>query len=440
MLYGKEIVGLTTDERFYAIDQIISIPCIQNGRKKVCQRCFSQEIEMFPCELCQTVCGCCVTCMGLGKMRECCMLWSLPEPENLMRDVVFGWKGQLTNEQQRASDRIVLAINNQEDLLLSAVTGAGKTEMMFAGIYDVLKRGGRVCVAAPRVDVCLELAPRICAAFPQESVAVLHGNQTEPYQYTKLVIATTHQLLKFKAAFDLLIIDEPDSFPFHNNVMLQRRVSVVLKENGHVIYLTATPTRSQQRAIKKGTLKSWTLSARYHQHALPVPKFLWVGDWKRCIHKGKLPPLLWKQIRQKLKDKKTFLIFVPHVALMHQLEKALRVVLPKEVSFTSVFANDPKRIEKVRQMREHQFDFLLTTTILERGVTFANIDVIVIGAEDPVFTTASLVQIAGRVGRKETAPTGEVLFMHNGQTIQMKRARKWVVRMNTLARKKGLIK
>lgn len=435
------MIGPLVDERFMEIDQIVCTPCIQtNGRKKICQRCFCNDIEMFPCEICQKICGCCVTCMGLGKMRECCALWSLAEPENSKRNVVFGWNGQLTNEQQSASDRIVEAINCKEDLLLSAVTGAGKTEMMFAGIYEVLQQGGRVCIAAPRVDVCLELAPRICEAFPKELVAVLHGKQTESYQYTKLVVATTHQLLKFKGAFDLLVIDEPDSFPFHNNAVLQRRIHVAIKEEGHIIYLTATPSRAQQKAIAQGKLKSWTLAARYHQHALPVPRFVWVGDWKRYIQKGVLPRVLWQHLQRKIVEKRKCLIFVPHVAIMHHIEQILLAKLPQGVRMTSVFANDERRLEKVQEMRENLYDFLLTTTILERGVTFSDIDVIVLGAEDTVFTTASLVQIAGRVGRKVSAPTGEVLFMHNGQTIQMKQSQKWIRRMNTIAKQKGLIK
>lgn len=47
-------------------------------------------------------------------------------------------------------------------------------------------------------------------------------------------------------------------------------------------------------------------------------------------------------------------------------------------------------------MRKGELDFLLCTTILERGVTFTDIDVLVLGAEDRTFTEAALVQISGR--------------------------------------------
>ena len=51
----------------------------------------------------------------------------------------------------------------------------------------------------------------------------------------------------------------------------------------------------------------------------------------------------------------------------------------------------------------------------------AQLDVIVINAD--TFEKAALVQIAGRVGRKQ-APTGMVLFIHEGVSISMLMAKK----------------
>lgn len=48
---------------------------------------------------------------------------------------------------------------------MHAVTGAGKTEMIYGAIAAVVNAGGWVCLASPRVDVCIELANRLKAAF-----------------------------------------------------------------------------------------------------------------------------------------------------------------------------------------------------------------------------------------------------------------------------------
>ena len=93
----------------------------------------------------------------------------------------------------------------------------------------------------------------------------------------------------------------------------------------------------------------------------------------------------------------------------------------------------------LESMRDETYQFMLTTTILERGVTFRDIDVLVIGAEDRTFTEAALIQIAGRAGRHKDFPTGEVLFLHYGQTKALKSAIRQIKKMNRLARERGLL-
>jgi late competence protein required for DNA uptake (superfamily II DNA/RNA helicase) len=94
------------------------------------------------------------------------------------------------------------------------VTGAGKTEMMFPLLEEVLSRGGRALVATPRRDVVLELAPRLAKAFPGTKLAVLYGGSEDRWSNAPLTLATTHQLLRFQEAFDLVLIDELDAFPY----------------------------------------------------------------------------------------------------------------------------------------------------------------------------------------------------------------------------------
>ncbi|HLR92295.1 MAG TPA: helicase-related protein, partial [Atopostipes sp.] len=128
----------------------------------------------------------------------------------------------------------------------------------------------------------------------------------------------------------------------------------------------------------------------------------------------------------------------PNIEWMLACEKVLQKQFPN-IPFAAVSAEDINRKEKVQGMRENQFLFLISSTILERGVTFPNIDVLVIGAEDSVFTESALVQIAGRCGRSPDFPTGEVLFYHDGKSIAMKKAVKQIKKMNKLAKSRGLI-
>jgi len=99
----------------------------------------------------------------------------------------------------------------------------------------------------------------------------------------------------------------------------------------------------------------------------------------------------------------------------------------------TVHSTDPERLAKVQAMRDGQVQYLVTTTILERGVTFPGIDVIVLGADDPIFSTAALVQIAGRVGRSRERPTGAVRFVCSSYARPVKRA----IRQIKLVNRKG---
>src|SRR5699024_8846444 len=60
----------------------------------------------------------------------------------------------------------------------------------------------------------------------------------------------------------------------------------------------------------------------------------------------------------------------------------------------SVHASDNNRSEKVNHFREKSLYCLITTTILERGVTFPSVDRIDIQATIQIFNREELVQIS----------------------------------------------
>lgn len=122
------------------------------------------------------------------------------------------------------------------------------------------------------------------------------------------------------------------------------------------------------------------------------------------------------------------LIFFPEIDAMNKFAKALEnkgYIRP-----VTVHSADELRKEKVEWLRKGKIKLLLTTTILERGVTFTDVQVAVFGSEGRIFTEAALVQISGRAGRKISHPTGDVCFFHYGKTIEMKQAISHIQKMN----------
>src|SRR5699024_10289307 len=96
----------------------------------------------------------------------------------------------------------------------------------------------------------------------------------------------------------------------------------------------------------------------------------------------------------------------------------------------AVHSEDEDRKSMIQLFREKKLTILITTTILERGVTFPSIDVAVLDAGHLVFDEAALVQIAGRAGRSHNDPTGEVIFFHDGRTNAMVKSVRSIKEMN----------
>src|SRR5699024_6821532 len=123
------------------------------------------------------------------------------------------WKGELNNAQLKAANKLLINLKSKTDTLVWAVTGSGKTEMIFPVITKALQAGKRICIATPRQDVVRELLPRCEQAFKHVDIDARHGG-SKSMGNAQFIIATTHQLIRYKRAFDLLIIDEIDAFPY----------------------------------------------------------------------------------------------------------------------------------------------------------------------------------------------------------------------------------
>ena len=374
----------------------------------------------------------CKQCLNFGRLTSEKVLVSRIALPKQPRHIQFKWKGQLTEAQQSISNQLVSNYQQKQHSLVWAVTGSGKTEMIFQVIAEVLRAGGRVCVASPRIDVCRELYPRIGAVFPEERCLLLYGDSEESYRYSDLTICTTHQLLHFYRAFDLLIVDEIDAFPYEGNPQLRFAVKQALKEDGRYVYLTATPPQKLLEEIK-ADFQIAKLPLRYHQRPLIVPELVFYEHWRTCYHRKWWMRKLIRYVTE-LSKHNAVLIFCPSIAYMERLTKSLKASFPN-LAMTEVSAQDEQREEKVQQMRENVYRIFLTTTILERGVTFEKVSVIVMGANHPVFSKSALVQIAGRVDRKGAYNYGRVIFFFNQQTQAIKQAVTEINQMNKLAQR-----
>ncbi|MFD1418382.1 DEAD/DEAH box helicase [Companilactobacillus keshanensis] len=361
----------------------------------------------------------CRSCLNMGKINTTDQLLISSTRLNFgFQKRPMTWNGTLTQSQQKVSKELIEAFYNQIDHLIWAVTGAGKTEMTFPLLSEIISSGKRVAFCSPRVDVCIELFPRISDAFPKTTIGLFHGKSEQPYMATQIVIATTHQLVRFEKAFDVLIVDEVDSYPLAGNIMLERAIDKSVKEIGNTYYLSATPPKELLEKVTAGQLGISKLYQRFHGHPLPEPKCHLLYKATNFL---KINPRVKFTIKKLLNDNQRFMLFFPNIPQMKDFEKKLQQRFPK-LKLISVSSKDPDRLKKVQLFRKNQVQAILTTTILERGVTFKNVTVIVIDADSQEFSKTSLIQIAGRAGRAADTYDDEVHFYYQNYNIQIKMA------------------
>lgn len=417
-------------------------PIKRKGFVHQCQRCGNQKHFLFaelPCASCETPHLYCRKCIEMGRIMACEPLyyWTGTEAEWDIHKAPCTWQGKLTTEQTRAAERMRAAIGKMEnELLVWAVTGAGKTEMLFPCINDCLKQGKRICIATPRADVVRELLPRIRQAFAKVSVQGLYSTSEDKSANAQIIISTTHQLFRYRSAFDLMIIDEIDAFPFHADPSLPFAAKRAKKSGGTMIYLTATPSRKHRLFMASNKLPSIFVPKRFHGYPLPVPQFKMCFHLKKDLQKYRPPYNFMEWLKRRKNPERQLLLFVPVIDLAEKMQGKLadllisEGVLQSRETMAAVHAEDEAREEKVQLFRDREISVLLTTTILERGVTFPSVDVAVLHADHAVFDDAALVQIAGRAGRSPDDPDGEVIFFHEGKTKAMVQAADAIISMN----------
>lgn len=299
---------------------------------------------------------------------------------------------ELTDEQKKVSKQVVEYALNGEDILVYACCGAGKTEITYEVITRFLNDGKKVGFAISRRQVVLEIADRLKKTFPRLNVIAVCQGHTD-VDDGDLIVCTMHQLYRYYQTFDLLIMDEVDAFPFKNNEVLENIANNACK--GVKVYLTATPSEK----LLNSKIHVIELFKRPHGNPLIIPKFIQLPIVLQYLH----------MFYMLLKHHKQWLVFVPTIVLADQLSKIFSIFKPCK-SFTSKTENKEEIIE---MFKENKIPILFTSTILERGVTFKNIQILVIQSNHAVFDQSSLIQIAGRVGRDPKHPSGIAIFYGN---------------------------
>ena len=324
---------------------------------------------------------------------------------------------ELSSEQKELSDKLVENYKKGIDSLVFAVCGSGKTEISLAVIQYAINCGDKVAFAVPRRDVVIELTNRLKEIFRKNTVISVYGGHHKEVE-ADLIVLTTHQLYRYKKYFSLIVLDEIDAFPFKNNEVLQNIFFNSL--NGHYILMSATPSDEVIKMFQKEGKDILSLNTRFHRHPLPVPIFRTGSLLVRCLH-------LIKTLKHILNRNRQAFVFVPTIDECETLYNFLRLFF-KDGNY--VHSQRVGRNSIIQEFRHKTWKFLVTTSVLERGVTIKESDVIVFDSDHKIYDKGTLIQIAGRAGRKADDPHGDVIFIAKKVTKEMEDACASIIKSN----------
>ncbi|MBE3575492.1 MAG: DEAD/DEAH box helicase [Firmicutes bacterium] len=465
-------------QRLLAQNRIRAEAAVSAGAGSVpfCVRCGSHAVVQAFCSRCRRRdCLLCLECATLGESRSCLTLYSAPvtaEAEEGGRSSwvpgAAAWPGRsgvqlesgrlqpsggslqavlpLLNPAQREAAAALLrwlpgrqhGTDGPAVFVLWAVTGAGKTVVMIRALQDLLPDGVQIGLLSPRREVCLELAQALQQAFPGRRPGVMVGGYQQSPAGLPVWVATTHQLVRFGRSFQVIFLDEADAFPLAGNGHLWRQIRRTLRPAGRLILVTATPEPRWIRAFQSNATAGVRLFMRHHGHALPVPEPVLcrrksVADWWSWL-RGDLPPQAYSLAARALAPPQArLMVFVPTRSQSVQTARRLSLRLGIPVPFLHSGCPPAQRQQTLQELRDGRVRALVTTSLLERGITIAAVQVLVLEADHPMWTTSQLVQMAGRAGRSAHSPQGHVWFLAAHWTRAMQAAIEQIRQANEAA-------
>lgn len=373
-----------------------------------CPRCHSENIVQIGHLVY------CRNCISFGQVRPNSQSREIPV-ESAEANVHYELGYDLSHKQKEIAMGVIKALQNGQNVVIEAVCGSGKTELVYPCIIDALRNRKTVGFCLPRRDLAIEIYERLHQQLKGVKMCLVYGGHHEDCFQT-LVVCTTHQLHRYWQYFDLLIIDEVDAFPFYRNELLNQLAVSSCK--GQFVLMSATAFENEEMLPKQ--FAKFTLHRRYHGYDMPLPHLKWCPDSLFILW-------VYPQLKRLIQKNSLCLIYVP---IKKDIEKIVISLQRLGIACDGVSSGHPNPQEPIAKFRNHEIDVLVTTTLLERGVTFKDVHVFVYRAHHQIFNTATLIQIAGRVGRKPDYPSGEVYFVGHPITKEMKACRRHIKKQN----------
>lgn len=318
-----------------------------------------------------------------------------------------------TPHQLRATEEIKrdMELPKPMDRLICGDVGFGKTEVAIRATFKAVNDGKQVAVLVPTTILALQhyktFSERL-APFPVR-VAMLSRFKTAPEQRVVVdkirtgavdVVIATHRLLSKDVVFHnigLLIVDEEHRFGVRSKERIKR-----IKKTIDVLAMTATPIpRTLYMALSGIRPISVIDTPPRNRH--PIRTEVMPFDEDAIV----------QSISTEIARGGQVFFLHNRVASIGSMQMFLEKLMPNVRFGVAHGQMEERLLEKtIVAFLNGEYDVLLSTTIIESGLDFPNVNTIIINRADR-FGLADLYQLRGRVGRRERQAFAYLLVPRN---------------------------
>ena len=236
----------------------------------------------------------------------------------------------LNHEQEKIYKNIKQKINDYSSILISGITGSGKTELYIKISDEIIKKKGQILIIVPEINLTPQTIDRF-QEYIKSTIYSYHSSLTDKEKMTVWKLSSTNQLdivigtrSSIFLPFDnlkLIVVDEEhdsslkqqEKFKYHARDLAIIRAK---KLNIPIIIGSATPSfESIYNSIIDKSIK-YKLTKRYFKTELP--KIVLVDLNKDTPNNG-ISGYLAKSIKQQLKLKKQVILFIGRRGFSHAL-------------------------------------------------------------------------------------------------------------------------
>lgn len=306
------------------------------------------------------------------------------------------------------------------DRLLVGDVGFGKTEVAFNAAYLALQNKKQVVLISPLVVLAHEHYTKAQERFASHGIhiEILTRLQSQAHATRVLkelangtidMVIGTHRLLSEKIQWKrlgLLIVDEEHKFGVVDKEKIKN-----IKADIDILSLSATPIpRSLNLA----------LSGVRDISLLKTPP----------IGRKSISTLVTRYNEQVIQDagkkelERAGQIFFVHnrVANIEVVQKQLQGLFPKaRICITHGQLPGDELEDRILAFKQKKYDILLSTTVIENGIDFSNVNTIFIN-ECQSFGISQIHQLRGRVGRSDTQ--GYCYLLYRKEQLDMEAAKR----------------